>query len=172
MRPVETGRVHTGLVRTLLPYCLAVTPPPPPPPHFRAKLLYRVILPPLHDPPPPAGRSSRYVVLQFLHVYACCKCRRVVFVYQACRKSFENWSWPFSLFSDGFLRPSSCRRSRWEESGCETTCYVLQKMATCTWPTTLPSFSTVTACRSKEFSASTALYRVREFVGGGGGGGA
>ena len=30
------------------------------------------------------------------------------------------------------------------------------KMATCTWPTTLPSFSTATACRSKEFSSSTA----------------
>ena len=33
----------------------------------------------------------------------------------------------FSLISDGFLRPSSCRRGRWEESGCEITCYVLQK---------------------------------------------
>ena len=31
------------------------------------------------------------------------------------------------------------------------------KMATCMWPTTLPSFSTATACRSKEFSFSTAL---------------
>ena len=41
--------------------------------------------------------------------------------------------------------------------------------ATCTWPTTLPSFSTATACRSKEFSSSTALYRVRKFVEGGGG---
>ena len=29
-------------------------------------------------------------------------------------------------------------------------------MATCTWPTTLPSFSTATACRLKEFSSSTA----------------
>ena len=29
-------------------------------------------------------------------------------------------------------------------------------MATCTWPTTLPSFSTATAYRSKEFSSSTA----------------
>ena len=39
-----------------------------------------------------------------------------------------------------------------------STCYVLQKMATCTctWPTTLPSFSTATACRLKEFSSSTA----------------
>ena len=31
------------------------------------------------------------------------------------------------MISDDFLRPSSCRRGRWEESGCETTCYVLQK---------------------------------------------
>ena len=69
-----------------IPYCLAVTPCSllRLPPYFRAKLLYRVILPPLHAPP--AGRSNRFVVLQFLHVYACCKCRRVVFVYQACRK--------------------------------------------------------------------------------------
>ena len=48
-------------------------------------------------------------------------------------------------------------------------------MATCTWPTTLPSFSTATACRSKEFSSSTTQQsfvdlstRIR---GGGGGGG-
>ena len=33
--------------------------------------------------------------------------------------------------------------------------------ATCTWPTTLPSFSTATACRSKEFSSSTALQSTR-----------
>ena len=37
--------------------------------------------------PPPAGRSSQFAVLQFLHVYACCKCRRVVFV---CIKRVEN----------------------------------------------------------------------------------
>ena len=96
-----------------------------PPPYFRAKLLYRVIyLHYIYTPPPPRGPLEP--VCQFLPVYACCKCRRVVFVYQASRKYFENWSWPFSLISDGFLRPSSCRRGRWEESGCETTCYVLQ----------------------------------------------
>ena len=69
---------------TVLPHCyalLAVTPPP----YFRAKLLYKVILSPLHAPPP-AGRSSRFAVLQFLHVHTCCKCRRVVFVYQVCKK--------------------------------------------------------------------------------------
>ena len=44
--------------------------------------------------------------------------------------------------------------------------------ATCTWPTTLPSFSTATACRSKEFSSSTALQstQIRGRGGGGGGG--
>ena len=45
--------------------------------------------------------------------------------------------------------------------------------ATCTWPTTLPSFSTATACRSKEFSSST-RNRTTEYAnswkGGGGGG--
>ena len=39
--------------------------------------------------------------------------------------------------------------------------------ATCTWPTTLPSFSTATACRSKEFSSSTALQSTRIRGGGG-----
>ena len=77
-------------------------------------------------------------------------------MYQAYRKWFKNWSWPFSLILDGFLRPSSCRRGRWEESGCETTSYVWQKTATCTWPTTLSSFSTAMSCRSKEFSSCTA----------------
>ena len=45
--------------------------------------------------------------------------------------------------------------------------------ATCTWPTTLPSFSTATACRSKEFSSSTALQstQIRGRGEGGGGGG-
>ena len=42
-------------------------------------------------------------------------------------------------------------------------------MATCTWPTTLPSFSAATACRSKEFSSSTALQSTRIRGGGGGG---
>ena len=41
--------------------------------------------------------------------------------------------------------------------------------ATCTWPTTLPSFSTATACRSKEFSSSTALQSTRIRGRGGGG---
>ena len=41
--------------------------------------------------------------------------------------------------------------------------------ATCTWPTALPSFSTATACRSKEFSSSTALQSTRIRGRGGGG---
>ena len=57
---------------------------PPPPPIFGQN--YCIGLFDLHYTPPPAGRSSRFTVLQFLHVYVCCKCRRVVFVCQACRK--------------------------------------------------------------------------------------
>ena len=157
-------------IYTILPRCyilLAVTPRPPPPiirRNYCIGLFY------LHYTPPPRGPLEPVCGLQFLHVYACCKCRRVVFVYQACRKKFENWSWPVTVIPDGFLRPSSCRHGRWEESGCETTCYVLQKIATCTWPTTLPSFSTAAACRSKEFSSSTALQSMR--IRGSGGGGA
>ena len=139
----------------------------PPTPYFRAKLLYRVILPPLHTPPPPRRPLEPVCRTAVLHVYACCKCRRVVFVYQACRKQFENWSWPFSLISDGFLRPSSCRRDRWAESGCETTCYVLQHVRgqQLFHPSVLP--------RHVDRRSSRLLphYRVREFVGGGGGGG-
>ena len=134
--------MHTH-ARTHIPYCLAVTPPLP---IFGRK--YCIGLFYLHYTPLPVGRSSRFAVLQFLHVYVCCKCRRVVFVYQACRKLFENWSWPFSLISDGFLRPSSCCRGWWEESDCETIC---QKMAMYVYV----AFSTATACRSKEFSSSS-----------------
>ena len=88
-------------------------------------------------------------------------------MYQACRKKLENWSWPFSLISDGFLRPSSCRRGRWAESGCETTCYVLQHVRgqQLFHPSVLP--------RHVDRKSSRLLphYRLREFVEGGGGGG-
>ena len=80
-------------------------------------------------------------------------------MYQACRKSLENWSWPFSLISDGFLRPAVILPSR-PVGGVWLRDYLLC-FATCTWPTTLPSFSTATACRSKEFSSSTALQSTR-----------
>ena len=116
-----------------------------PRPHYlRAKLLNRVILPPLHVPS--AGRSSRFAVLQFL--------QRVIFI--------ENWSWPFSLISDGFLRPVilhvilPCSLAAGGRSMAARLPAMFCKMATCTWTTTLPSFSTATACRSKEFSSSTA----------------
>ena len=103
-------------------------------------------------PPPQTARAG-------LWYCSPCTCTRVASVEElySCIKRAENRSWPFSLISDGFLRLSSCRRGWWEDSGCETTCYVLQKMATCMWPTTLPSFSTATVCRSKQFSSSTSL---------------
>ena len=86
-------------------------------------------------------------------------------MYQACRKWFENWSWPFSLISDGFLRPSSCRRGQWAESGCETTCYVLQHVRgqQLFHPSVLP--------RHVDRRSSRLLphYRVRESRGRGGG---
>ena len=71
------GNVHFTVL-----YCLAVMPCLLlcPPPYFRTKLLGFFYLHYM----PPSGRSSRFVVLQ--GTYACCKCRRVVFVYQVCRK--------------------------------------------------------------------------------------
>ena len=68
--------------------CYPPPPPPPPPPIFRKN--YCIGLFYLH---------LRFAVLQFLHMYACCKCIRV---YQVCRKYCL---WPFSLISDGFLWP-------------------------------------------------------------------
>ena len=70
-------------------YCTAVLlklcyAPPPPPPIFGRNYCIGCRPPP--PPPPRVGLSSRFVVPQFLHVHTCCKCRRVVFVYQACRK--------------------------------------------------------------------------------------
>ena len=144
-----------------VPYCLAVTPcsllpPPPPPPYFLAKLLYRVSL---HAPP--ACRSSRFAVLQFLHVYACCKCRRVVFVYQACRKWFENWSWPFSVtlgrFPEAVILPSRPVGGVWLRKWQHVRGQQLFH------PSVLP--------RQVDRRSSCLLphYRVREFVEGGGG---
>ena len=68
-------------------YCLAVTPCSllrPVPPIFGRNYGYFTSI--TRPPAPPAGHSSRFAVLQFLHIYACCKCRSVVFMYQACRK--------------------------------------------------------------------------------------
>ena len=72
---------------------------------------------------------------------------------KACRKWFENWSWPFSLILDGFPRPvitSFCPIVSQPVGGRSMFC------KKCTWPTTLPSFSTATACQWKEFSSFTA----------------
>ena len=157
---------------TVLPRCyalLAVTPPPPAPPlifgrNYCIGLFYLHSTPP---PPPPRGPLEPVCRTAVLHVYACCKCRKVVFVYQACRKLFENWSWPFSLISDGFLHEAVILPSR-PVGGVWLRDYLLC-FATCTWPTTLPSFSTATACRSKEFSSSTALQSTRIRGRGGGG---
>ena len=79
-------------------------------------------------------------------------------MYQASRKLFENSSWPFSLISDGFLRPVilhvilPCSLAAGGKSLAVR--LLAKKTATCTWPTTLPSFSTAMACRSKELSPS------------------
>ena len=99
-------------------------------------------------------------------------------MYQACRKWFENWYWPFSPISDGFLRPVILRvilPCSLAASGRSLAARLPanKKMATCTWPTTLPSFSTATACRSKEFSSSTAQQSFVDLstrIRGGGGG--
>ena len=65
--------------------------------------------------------------------------------------------------SDGFLRPSSCRRGRWAESGYGTTCYVLQHVRgqQLFHPSVLP----------RHVDRLLPHYRVRKFVGGGVGGG-
>ena len=66
--------------------------------------------------------------------------------------------------SDGFLRPSSCRRGQWAEPGYETTYYVLQHVRgqQLFHPLVLP--------RHVDQRSSRLLphYRVRKFVGGGG----
>ena len=73
------------VIHTVLPRCyalLAVTsPPPPPPPIFGRN--YCIGLFYLHYTPPPHGPLEPVKVCSsaFLHVYACCKCRR-----SACRK--------------------------------------------------------------------------------------
>ena len=161
--------MHEATCMTVhVPYCLAVTPCSllrPRPPIFGRNYCKGLFY--LHyTPPPPRGPLEPVCRTAVLHVYACCKCRRVVFVYQACRKYLENWSWPFSLISDGFLRPSSCRRGRWAESGCETTCYVLQHVRgqQLFHPSVLPWHV------DRRSSRLLPHYRVREFVEGGGGG--
>ena len=71
------------------------------------------------------------------------------------------------MISDGFLRPSSCRRGRWVESGYETTCYVLQHDVhgqQLFHPSVLPWHV------DRRSSRLLPHYRVCKFVGGRGGG--
>ena len=135
---------------TTLPYCLAIMPCSllrPPSPIFGQNHCIGLFY--LHYMPP-AGHSSQFAVLQSLHVYVCCMCRRVVFVYQACRNSLRTG---LGLISDSFLRPVILHAILL----CSLTAGGRSLPAMfCKWPTTLPSFSTAKACRWKEFSSSTA----------------
>ena len=109
---------------------------------------------------PPAGRSSRFAVLQF------CTCTRVASVEELymCIKRVENslrtGLGPFAdfgRFPEAVILPSRPVGGVWLRD------YLLC-FATCTWPTTLPSFSTATAWSSRLLPH----YRVCEFVEGGG----
>ena len=114
-----------------------------------------------YTPPPPAGRSSRFAVLTaVLHVYACCKCRRVVFVYQAYR-------WVLAFFADLGRFPEAVILPSRPVGGVWLRDYLLC-FATCTWPTTLHP-SVLPRHVDRRSSRLLPQYRVREFVGGGGG---
>ena len=130
----------------------------PPPPYFRAKLLYRIILPPLHAPPPRrAARAS------LPYCSSACTCTRVASVEELylCIKRVENsLRTGLGLFADLGRFPEVVIVPSRPVGGVWLRDYLLC-FATCTWPTTLPSFSTATACRSKEFSSSTALQSTR-----------
>ena len=145
----------------VLPRCyalLAVTPPPPPP--IFGRNYCKGFLPPLHAPPPPAGHSSRFALLQF------CTCTRVASVeelYMCIKRVVLALFADLGRFPEAVILPSRPVGGVWLRD------YLLC-FATCTWPTTLPSFSTATACRSKEFSSSTALQSTRIRGRGGGGG--
>ena len=74
-----------------------------------------------------------------------------------------------AFFADLGRFPEAVILPSWPVGGVWLRDYLLC-FATCT-PTTLPSFSTATACRSKEFSSSTALQSTRIRGRGGGEGG-
>ena len=71
----------------ILPYCLAVTPCSllRPPPLFSGEITVKGYFTSITRPPP-RGPLEPVCRTAVLHVYTCCKSRRVVFVYQACRK--------------------------------------------------------------------------------------
>ena len=71
---------------------------PSPHPHFSMNFLYRVILPPLYVPPPHGPLVLDYGTA----VHACV---RVLHYIEVCRKYLEKRSRPYSLISDGFLKP-------------------------------------------------------------------
>ena len=74
---VKAKPIHTS---TVLPRCyalLAVTPPPPP--LFSGEITVKGSI----TRPPPRGPLEPVCRTAVLHVYACCKCTRVVFVYMA-----------------------------------------------------------------------------------------
>ena len=130
---------------TVLPRCyalLAVTPPCPPPISRQTSCTASITC-----PPPAAQAGSRYC--------SSCTCMRVVQELYL----FEIWFRPFSLISDGFLRPVilhiillcslvACGRSLAVRL-LAVFCKKWQPVRM--WPTTFPSFNTAAVCRSKEF---------------------
>ena len=79
--------------------------------------------------------------------------------------SLRTGLWPLSLILDGFsdfaLLCGLTAGGRSLAARDYLLCFAKNgNMYMCTWPTTLPSFSTATACRSKEFSSS--IYRTTE----------
>ena len=150
---------HASIYRTasLLRPARCYAPPPIFGRNYCVGLFY------LHYTPPPAGRSSRFAVLQF------CTCTRVASVEELylCIKRVElvlAFFADLGRFPEAVILPSRPVGGVWLRD------YLLC-FATCTWPTTLPSFSTATVCRSKEFSSSTVLQSTRIRGRGGGGGG-
>ena len=75
--------IETG-VSTVLPRCYALLAVTPPPPLFSGEITVKGYFTSITRPP--RGPLEPVCRTAVLHVYACCKCRRVVFVYQACRK--------------------------------------------------------------------------------------
>ena len=101
----------------LIPYCFAVMPCSllrPPSPYFSVNFLYRVVLPPSHVPLPPVGHSNRFAVLHFLHLYACCMCRRVVLMIMyvssiiSLRTGLGLFHWSWTVFRGQWFCKSSC----------------------------------------------------------------
>ena len=109
-----------------------------------------------YTPPPPRGPLEPVCRTAF------CTCTRVASVEELylCIKRIENsLRTSLGLFDLGRLPEAVILPSR-PVGGVWLRDYLLC-FATCAWPTSLPSVSTATACRSKEFSSSTALQSTR-----------